>query len=76
MFLKKTYRQLSRQYHPDFHPNDPNAESKMKELTQAKRFFFDEFGLDLLPSSYEEPLDIERDDEIHNTPSETLRLVS
>ena len=33
--LKKAYRKLARQYHPDLHPDDPSAEEKFKEITEA-----------------------------------------
>ena len=33
--LTKAYRKLARQYHPDTHPDDPVAESRMKEVNAA-----------------------------------------
>jgi molecular chaperone DnaJ len=33
--LKKAYRKLAREYHPDANPNDPQSESKFKELGEA-----------------------------------------
>ncbi|MBR5405512.1 MAG: J domain-containing protein, partial [Oscillospiraceae bacterium] len=50
--LKKAYRKLARQYHPDLHPDDPSAEEKFKEITEAyevlsnseKRAKYDQFG--------------------------------
>jgi len=33
--IKKAYRKLARQYHPDANPNDPKAEEKFKEITSA-----------------------------------------
>jgi DnaJ-class molecular chaperone len=33
--IKKAYRKLARQYHPDVNPGDPKAESKFKEIQQA-----------------------------------------
>ena len=33
--LTKAYRKLARQYHPDTHPDDPVAESRMKEINAA-----------------------------------------
>ena len=50
--LKKAYRQLARQYHPDLHPDDPTAEEKFKEITEAyevlsnseKRQMYDQYG--------------------------------
>ncbi len=50
--LKKAYRKLAKQYHPDLNPNDKVAESKFKEVNEAyavlsdsdKRRQFDQFG--------------------------------
>lgn len=50
--IKKAYRRLARESHPDAHPNDPHAEERFKELGQAyavlsdadKRARFDRFG--------------------------------
>jgi molecular chaperone DnaJ len=33
--LKKTYRKLARQYHPDSNPGDAKAEAKFKEISEA-----------------------------------------
>ena len=33
--LKKAYRRLARQYHPDFNPGDKNAEAKFKKVSEA-----------------------------------------
>ncbi len=50
--LKKAYRKLAMQYHPDRNPNDKGAEAKFKELNEAydvlkddqKRGAYDRFG--------------------------------
>ncbi len=50
--IKKAYRKLARQYHPDANPNDPKAEEKFKEINEAyevlsdpeKRKKYDQFG--------------------------------
>jgi len=50
--LKKAYRKLARQYHPDVNPNNPEAEAKFKEINEAfevlssseKRAQYDQFG--------------------------------
>lgn len=50
--LKKAYRKLAMQYHPDRNPDDPGAEAKFKELNEAydvlkdeqKRSAYDRFG--------------------------------
>jgi molecular chaperone DnaJ len=50
--LKKAYRKLARQYHPDNNPGDVEAEAKFKEIQQAydvlsdteKRQQYDSFG--------------------------------
>jgi curved DNA-binding protein len=50
--VKKAYRKLARQYHPDVNPNDPKAEERFKQISFAydvlsddeKRRRYDEFG--------------------------------
>ena len=50
--LKKAYRKLAKQYHPDLHPGDAEAEAKFKEVNEAysvlsdkeKRAKYDQFG--------------------------------
>ncbi|MBO7369318.1 MAG: molecular chaperone DnaJ [Clostridia bacterium] len=33
--IKTAYRKLVKQYHPDLHPNDPDAAAKFKEINEA-----------------------------------------
>jgi molecular chaperone DnaJ len=50
--IKSAYRKLAMTYHPDRNPNNPEAEEKFKELTEAyailadseKRSLYDRFG--------------------------------
>lgn len=35
--IKKAYRALSKKYHPDLNPNDPEAEKKFKEINTANQ---------------------------------------
>jgi DnaJ-class molecular chaperone len=50
--IKKAYRKLARQYHPDVNPNDKKAEERFKQISFAydvlsddeKRRRYDEFG--------------------------------
>ena len=50
--IKHAYKSLARKYHPDLHPDDKEAESKMKEINEAyevlsdsdKRQRYDQFG--------------------------------
>ena len=52
--IKKAYRKLARQHHPDVNPNDPEAERKFKEVNEAnevlsdadKRKKYDQLGAD------------------------------
>ena len=50
--IKKSYRKLSKQYHPDLNPNNKEAEDKFKDIAEAysvlsdseKRSNYDRFG--------------------------------
>ena len=50
--IKKAYRKLAKQYHPDVNPGDKDAEAKFKEISEAyeilgdpqKRSRYDQFG--------------------------------
>ncbi|MDE7360666.1 MAG: molecular chaperone DnaJ [Oscillospiraceae bacterium] len=50
--IKKAYRKLAKQYHPDLNPDDPTAAEKFKEVNEAnqvlsdpeKRAKYDQFG--------------------------------
>ena len=50
--IKKAYRKLAKQYHPDMNPGDKTAEAKFKEVNEAysvlsdkdKRAKYDQFG--------------------------------
>ena len=33
--IKKAFRKLAREFHPDSHPDDPAAESRFKEINEA-----------------------------------------
>ena len=52
--IKKAYRKLARQYHPDLNPDDREAEKKFKDINEAyevlsdkeKREKYDRFGSD------------------------------
>lgn len=39
--IKSQYRKLVKQYHPDLHPNDPNAAAKFKEINEANEILSD-----------------------------------
>lgn len=52
--ISKAFKKLARKYHPDLHPNDPQAEKKFKEINEAyevlkdseKRKLYDQLGPD------------------------------
>ncbi len=45
--IKEAYRNLAKQYHPDKHPNDHEAEEKFKQITEAYRVLSDTVKKDL-----------------------------
>ena len=60
--IKSAYRKLAREFHPDVNPNNPDAESKFKEISEAfqvlsdtdKRKLYDQWGedFDKIPPGY------------------------
>lgn len=58
--LKKAYRAMVKKYHPDLHPDDKEAEERMKEVNEAydvlsdkdKRARYDQFGFAGVDPSY------------------------
>jgi len=52
--IRKAYRKLAKQYHPDYNPNDKQAEERFKEINEAyevlndsqKRSHYDRLGSD------------------------------
>ncbi|HET7826993.1 MAG TPA: DnaJ C-terminal domain-containing protein [Anaeromyxobacter sp.] len=60
--IKKAYRKLAKQYHPDVNPGNKAAEEKFKEVTAAfevlsdekRRKLYDEFGPDALRTGFDE----------------------
>ena len=40
--LKRAYRKLALQFHPDRNPDDPQAESRFKEINEAYEVLSDE----------------------------------
>lgn len=60
--IKKAYRKLAKQYHPDVNPGDKAAEEKFKQVTEAfeilsdasKRKLYDEFGDDAAKLGWDE----------------------
>lgn len=60
--IKKAYRKLARQYHPDVNPGNKAAEEKFKQITEAfevlsdqsKRKLYDEFGDDAAKLGWDE----------------------
>ena len=58
--IKKAFRKLARQYHPDLHPDDKEAEAKFKEVNEAyevlsdkdKRAKYDQFGHAAFDTNY------------------------
>lgn len=52
--IKKAFRKMAKQYHPDIHPGDKDCEAKFKEVNEAyavlsdaeKRANYDQFGFD------------------------------
>ena len=64
--LKKAYRKLARQHHPDANPDDPTAEAKFKEIAEAysvlsdpqRRQSYDRFGTAGVGGMNFDPFDI------------------
>ncbi len=59
--IRKAYRKLAREHHPDVNPNDPGAEERFKQVSVAngvlsdpdKRARYDEFGMTGLADGFD-----------------------
>jgi molecular chaperone DnaJ len=64
--IKKAYRRLARQFHPDANQEDPDAEEKFKEIAEAygvlsdpaRRRDYDQFGTAKVPTGGFDPFDL------------------
>jgi molecular chaperone DnaJ len=64
--IKKAYRALARQHHPDANQDDPNAEERFKEIAEAygvlsdagRRRDYDTFGTAKVPTGGFDPFDL------------------
>lgn len=64
--IKKAYRRLARNFHPDANPDDPEAERKFKEVAEAysvlsdakRRRDYDMFGTAKVPAGGFDPFDL------------------
>ena len=60
--IKKAYRKLAKKYHPDTNKDDPNAEQKFKEVTEAysvlndpeKKKLYDQYGMAAFEEGFSE----------------------
>ncbi len=58
--VKRAFRRLARQHHPDVNPNDPQAEARFKEIAEAyavlsnpeKRRQYDQYGVVGVPGGF------------------------
>lgn len=67
--IKKAYRKLARQYHPDVNPGNKQAEEKFKEINEAYNTLND----DELKKAYDDRLDFGSD---KNKPGESKNKAS
>ena len=59
--VKKAFRKLAKQFHPDYNPGDPKAEERFKQVSQAyevlgdeeKRKLYDQYGEDGLRDGFD-----------------------
>ena len=59
--IKKAYRKLALEFHPDVNPGDPKAEERFKEISAAKevllsedkRKLYDEFGMEGVAAGFD-----------------------
>ncbi|MEZ4326226.1 MAG: J domain-containing protein [Polyangiales bacterium] len=59
--IKKAFRKLAKKYHPDHNPDDPRAEERFKQVSQAyevlgdeeKRKLYDQYGEDGLREGFD-----------------------
>lgn len=54
--IKKAYRKLVKDYHPDLHPNDPACAAKFKEINEANEVLSDEKSASSTISSWNIPM--------------------
>lgn len=58
--IRRAFHRLARQYHPDLHPDNPNAEAQFKQICEAYEVLSDPARRQQYDQQYDQRYDVER----------------